>query len=859
MQQYWEIKSAHEDKVLLFRMGDFFEMFHQDAETAAPILNIALTQRNKKSEDNTPMCGVPHHSIAGPIAKLLSAGYKVAICDQIEDPKEAKGIVKRAVTRILSPGMVYDPDSLESYQAHYVCAMSKEQVAFLDTTTGEAFYYLLDKIEDREKIIQILAPKEILLTSQQKEESNTLQKTEELHITVFDDLSYCPKKWESFGEAIQRLVAYLKYMHNDRLLDSIEHFEERTLHKKMHLTPTVIRHLEIFKNYRGGQEGSLYFYLNRCKTSAGSRLLKSWLQLPLFDHGLIEKRLQQVEKWVAESSKLKELRKILAGMGDIERRLGKLSNPNCTPLDMIALADSLQTGILLLPLCDGLPVRAEDVKRAQGIENLIRHTINEEPPAQFKNGGVIKKGFSGELDQLISYAEDSQKLLVEMELRERAATGISSLKIRYNSVFGYYIEVTKTHSQKVPSHYKRKQTLTNAERYLTQELQELEEKVLSARAKRLELEERIFKDLISEVFNELPSLIRLSKVWSELDVFSSLAWTALERNYVKPHFTNDGHLNIQGSRHPVVERSVDIPFVSNDISLENEQCLLLTGPNMAGKSTLMRQVALTSIMAQMGSFVPATQANLPMYECIFTRIGASDFLSEGLSTFMVEMQETAEMLKLASAQSLVILDEVGRGTSTYDGMSLAQAILEHLCSKICCHTLFATHYHELTHLSRKFPKITNAHMSIKEERGEIHFLHTLVSGPANKSYGIQVAKLAGLPDSVTKRAARVLTHLELDPQLASSAQMSLLEVSNEKPEHLSSRDCNRDVDINVDVDVDVDADVEKVETIKPEINKLLEDLKQISVQQMTPLDALNKIASWQQQLTNNKQQTTSNK
>ena len=821
MQQYWDIKSAHEDKVLLFRMGDFFEMFHSDAETAAPILNIALTQRNKKAEDNTPMCGVPHHSIAGPVSKLLNAGYKVAICDQIEDPKEAKGIVKRAVTRILSPGMVYDPEALEKTQAHFLCAFSTKQVAFLDTTTGEAFYYLVDNKKDVEKIIEILAPKEILLTAEQKDSFLLLEKASWMHVSVFDDLSLCTDSWKSSDKVVQRLVSYLKYMHNDKLLEVIEGFEERTLNKKMHLTPTVIRHLEIFKNYRGGQEGSLFYYMNRCKTSSGARLLKSWLQLPLADLTAIEKRQKQVAKWQAQSSQLKELRKILVGMGDVERRLGKLSNPNCNPHDLVALADSLQTGLLLLPLCKDLKIQTQDVEVAQKIEAQIRSTINDEPPLNFKNGGVIRKGFNSELDELIGYAEDSQKMIFDMEAREKEKTGIPSLKIRYNNVFGYYIEVTKTHSDKVPDNYKRKQTLTSAERYLTQELQKVEEKVLSSRSKRLELEERVFRDLIATVLQKLPRLMRLAKVWAELDVYSALAWLALERNYVCPQLNKEGRLDLQASRHPVVEQSVDRPFVANDIQLFSEECLLLTGPNMAGKSTIMRQVALASVMAQMGSFVAASKADLPLYDHIFTRIGASDFLSEGLSTFMVEMQEASEMLKQAGTNSLVILDEVGRGTSTYDGMSLAQAILEYLTAEIKCHTFFATHYHELTHLARKYPSIKNTHMSIKEEQGEIHFLHTLVPGPANKSYGIQVAKLAGLPTKVTKRAAKVLAQLELDPQLSSTNQMSLLEATEDIFEE------------------------EVEESLSPELEKLLTEIKEASVKQMTPLEALNKIATWQ--------------
>lgn len=847
MQQYWDIKSAHEDKILLFRMGDFFEMFHQDAEVAAPILNIALTQRNKKSDDYTPMCGVPHHSIGGPIAKLLGAGYKVAICDQVEDPKFAKGIVKRAVTRILSPGMVFDPDTLEMNEPHYIAAYSQSLVAFLDTTTGEAFYYKINTESETAKIIDILSPKEIIISRAQENSSGNSSPTDslshlKLHMTSFDDLSLAPDRWQGQDVAVRRLVSYLAYMQNHGLLEILEEFEERSFSRRMHLSPVVIRHLEIFKNYRGGQEGTLFQCINKCKTSSGSRLLKAWLQMPLTDLQWIQFRQSQVMKWHSQSDELKEVRKILSSMGDIERRLGKLSSPNCTPLDILALADSLQTGLILAPLCRDLDIKNEDLLLAEKVEGSIRKMINPEASQSFKQGGFINKGVSGELDQLIMYAENSQKLLLEMETREKAKTGIPSLKIRYNNVFGYYIEITKTHAHKAPDHYKRKQTLTNAERYLTQELQELEDKVLSARSKRLELEESIFKNLVSRILAKLPSLMRLSRKWAELDVFCSLAWLALEQSYCRPELGTQQVLSLQGSRHPVVESAVSVPFTPNDIELRENGCFLLTGPNMAGKSTLMRQVALTSILAQMGSFVPASKALLPIYDQIFTRIGASDFLSEGLSTFMVEMKETAEMLESATPRSLVILDEVGRGTSTFDGMSLAHAILEYLVETVHCHTFFATHYHELTHLARKYPMIHNFHMRIKEDQGNIKFLHTLVSGAANKSYGIQVAKLAGLPSVVTKRAARVLSQLELDPHLSvSTQQMNLLEGPIEEEKAEASR-----IDESSSISgADLIAGAGLIDEASLE---LLEEIKKTSVQQMTPLEALNAIAKWQQQL-----------
>jgi DNA mismatch repair protein MutS len=622
----------------------------------------------------------------------------------------------------------------------------------------------------------------------------------------------------SAPESVKRLLAYVHSIATEETLKILRPFEERKLKSRMHLTPVVLRHLEIFANQRGEAEGSLYLALDRTKTPAGARRFREYLQFPLVDEGEISKRLEAVEAWRNEVPKLKKLREILGPMGDLERRLTKVSFPQANARDLLSLAQGLQTCLQALSLDRFSELTAKENESLLGLCQEIQSTIVEEPPLSTKQGGLINKGISSLLDEYIELTTESHRLLQEMEAKEKEATGIPSLKIRYNNVFGYYIEVTNTHKDKVPSRYQRKQTLSTAERYITEELIELERKVITAQTKRFELEFEIFESLKKKSLSLASTILKAARRCSYLDVESSLAWLSLEQNYVRPQFNSQGTLKIESSRHPVVEQSLKGSFVPNTISLDKEGCLLLTGPNMAGKSTLMRQVALSVLMAQMGSFVPASRAELPIFDQIFTRVGASDFLTEGLSTFMVEMTETAEMLKQATSQSLLILDEVGRGTSTFDGMALAQAILEHILKKIKCLTFFATHYHELTAMEAEFPVIKNAHMSIVERNGKIEFLHTLKEGPAKKSYGIHVAELAGLPMSVITRAQTLLKSLEAPG--SSQKQMSLLDFSQE----ISEMD-----------------DTAEVRHLK----RLAEQLKKFPLSEKTPLDALNQIALWQ--------------
>lgn len=821
MQQYWEIKSQHMDKILLFRMGDFFEIFHRDAEIAAPILNIALTSRNKKAADETKMCGVPHHSIATPIAKLLAAGHKVAMCDQIEDPALAKGIVKRAVTRVLTPGMVYDPDTLDQLTNNFLASYDSNTVAFADVTTGEAFYYDYSEKEGREELLLMLRPVEIVLSAHDSAERKGWAESGRPTISSFEmteargSSSASPES--SVGDdplSVRRLKAYAEKMQGADVARNLRTFERRRLQQVMELSLQGQRHLEIFETYRNETKGSLFWAVNRTQTSSGARLLKSWLHFPRTDFAEIEDRQNEISRKLENPAELKRVREAFSHMGDIERRLGKILSSTCSARDLVALAQSLQIGLTISRAgVEGLSL--------EKLAEKILTSFNDELPLAVKEGGLIRRGVSAELDELILLTQDSQRLLIELENLEKEQTGISSLKVRYNNVFGYYIELTKTHAHKAPAHYMRKQTLANAERFTTEALQKLEEKVLSARSRRDQLEFEIYQSLRAGVIDALTDITQAARVWAREDVLAALAWLAIERRYVRPRFNSGQMVQIELSRHPVIEQMLGKSFVPNSIRLEAGNCLLLTGPNMAGKSTVMRQVALTAILAQIGSYVPAEKAELPIFSRVFTRVGASDSLSEGLSTFMVEMAETAEILRKVDEKSLVVMDEIGRGTSTYDGMALAQAILEYLIGKKRPFLLFATHYHELTQLAQIFPVVHNAHMAVQEKGGDIKFLHSLKAGPANRSYGIQVARLAGVPDSVTKRASELLQGLEAQP----SSQMSLMEVL--PPDSRTDSHAGSSI---------------------PVASPLVEELADLNLTQLTPLQALNKLYEWQQKL-----------
>lgn len=864
MQQYWDVKAAHPDKIILFRMGDFFEMFHRDAEIAAPVLGIALTSRNKKSQDETPMCGVPHHSVSGSINKLLLAGFKVAICDQLEDPKNAKGIVKRGVTRTLSPGMVFDSETLDARTANYLASWDTDQnLAFLDVSTGEAFFFRAVSAQRRWEFLESLGAVEWVLASPSSEDAEqarrfgkSLTHHPSLDVVSADGEILTNSAENSAPICVRRLISYaVSQLSNGegplkgaarQWLATLPPFEERGLESRMVLMNSTIRHLEIFGTYRGEREGSLIHAIDRTKTSGGARLLKSWLQMPLVQPVEVEARLDRVESWLSADRENRELRIRLARVGDLPRRLQKIGQPSRGPRDLVSLAQSLLAGIeawrdarksdsTLDSKFPSIDARMEKV----ALE--ISRVLVDEPPNYVRQGGAIRLGARADLDELIHLSTDAGRLVLELEGRERELTGIPSLKVRYNNVFGYSIEITNTHRDRVPlDRYDRKQTLANAERYTTKELSELEAKVLSADDRRLKLEEEEFSRLVQFVLRESHDLLKFAFALAELDVVSSLAWLAMDQRYIRPKFRgcngSNGYqpvaLFIEGSRHPVIEQTLKMPFVANDVRMENGQCLLLTGPNMAGKSTLMRQVAITVILAQMGSFVPAASAELSIFDRVSTRIGASDFLSEGLSTFMVEMKETAELLETAGDRTLVILDEIGRGTATFDGLSIAQAILEYLLTERNTLTLFATHFHELAQLEARFPKILTAHMAIAEKKGEITFLHRLEAGTAGQSYGIHVAKLAGLPPQVTSRAAEILSEIE-----------GTLSANKDDLNQVSSGDGEKDPSPQLPFSFSMSVEPPKP-SVDPKVRQVLTEIKSFDVDRSTPLEALGKISKW---------------
>ena len=828
MKQYWKIKSLHQDKILLFRMGDFFEMFHEDAKKAAPILNITLTVRNKKSNDEIKMCGVPHHSIVGPIGKLLKSGFKVAICDQIEPVSQAKGLVKRAVTRVLTPGMVYDPENLDQLSAHYLCAYDEDSVSFIDTSTGEAFFYLTSDEETRWHLIYLLNPVELILTVAQKEKMFRKIEKEDFHISVFEEENMDQREDKNKASSRFRLLSYIKTQQGETALKIIQPFQKKVVEQEMRFSSQAQEHLELFKTYKGDVKGSLFATVNRTKTPAGARLLKARLRHISTHQKEIEKRLDCVEKWVTLPEKIDQVRNLLSKVGDTERKIGKISHPQCNGRDLLSLADSLQYSLELIPLNTSSTISQAVLDSIAERVKEIQKTIRPDAPVSTQEGGIIQKGVSEELDHLIEEAEKRQRSLRRLEEQEKRETSIPSLKIRYNSVFGYYIEVTKVHSKKVPSYYIRKQTLTQSERYTTEKLQEIEEKVLLSRKRRIEMECRVFEDLRQKILGALSDLFYLSRVICEMDLSVAFAYLAIEQSYVRPHFSTDGKLILTNNRHPVVEQKQSHHFVPNTVYMRKGECLLLTGPNMAGKSTLMRQVALSVVLAQAGSFVPAEKAILPLFTKLFTRIGASDSLSQGLSTFMVEMKESVEILRQADENSLVILDEIGRGTATYDGMSLAQAILEYLVQKKKSIIFFATHYHELTELEKTFSTIKNAHLSVSDKEGKINFLYTLVPGSLARSYGIHVAHLAGFPKEVIKRAEELLKKREnMIPYSSGKQQMDLFSA---RPKNTVSS-----------------FPLEKQN--KTPFKELIQEIQKYPLQEKSPLETMNAVAEWKKEIT----------
>lgn len=796
MRQYFEIKENYKDCILFFRLGDFYEMFFEDAETAARELELVLTGRDCGLEKRAPMCGIPFHASNSYIGRLVAKGYKVAICEQVEDPKFAKGIVKRDVIKVITPGTYTDSSFVEETKNNYIMTIYADlernrcSLAITDISTGD-FLATEGELEKGVILDEIskFNPKEIiLLDSLDQELIKDITLTTPALISR-KPIEYFEENFEEvlnnqFGEKSNSLSLMVKKSSNALVkyildtqkisLTNINDIEVYSLVDFMTIDLSSRRNLELTENLREkSKKGSLLWVLDKTETSMGSRMLRRWIEEPLVNKEKITLRLNAVEELFNDLSLNDSLKEALHDIYDIERILGKISNKNANAKDLIALKTSIGKipnvkGIIENCTSSLLKNYHHNLDDLRDIYDLLEKSIKEDPSLTLKDGDLIKDGFNGEIDELRLAKTNGKDWISSLENREREFTGIKSLKVGFNKVFGYYIEISKANYSSIPEgRYIRKQTLANAERFITPELKEIEEKLLGASEKLCSLEYDIFLDIRNEVENHIDRLKTTAKIIAELDCISNLAFVALENDFIKPEINEDRETKIENGRHPVVEKVIPKgEFIPNDtiINKDDNQLLIITGPNMAGKSTYMRQVAIITLMCQIGSFVPASKANISVVDKIFTRIGASDDLAGGKSTFMVEMWEVSNILKNATENSLVLLDEVGRGTSTYDGLSIAWSVIEYICKNknLRCKTLFATHYHELTKLEGEIHGVRNYSVAVKEVDNNIIFLRKIIEGGADQSYGIEVAKLAGIPDEVINRAKEILEKLEME-------------------------------------------------------------------------------------------------
>jgi DNA mismatch repair protein MutS len=800
MRQYLDAKRQYRDAIVFFRMGDFYEMFYEDALVAARALDLTLTSRSKDAGGaGIPMCGVPFHAVDGYLARLVRKGFRVAICEQIENPKKAKGLVKRAVVRVVSPGTLTDATYLEAREPAFLMSIVSTGdaygVALVDVSTGEftaAEYRGADGVQALADEIAVLRPREIVLPP----DSTILDKVPEVArlevaVTTANAWTFEPEAarrtlldqlkahgLEGFGldghnAAVQAAGGLVTYLRETQQVDlaHVRSVSYKTAADCLIIDPITLKHLEVLTGSDGTPQGSLLNAIDRTVTSTGGRLLRAWLLRPLCSLDRIRDRLDAVEELAFRATDRGKFRETLKSVHDLERLVARAALGTAGPRDLVSLRQSLaavpRVKIVLedvqAPLLRSLLVELDDLT---DVRDLIERTLVEEPPALAREGGFTRDGIDLELDDLKSISRSGRRVIAEMEERERARTGINSLKVRFNRVFGYYIEISKANLHAAPADYQRKQTVAGGERFTTPALKEYEEKVLGADERILECELEIFEALRSQVAGEAPRIQDTARALATLDVLAGLADTAAVSNFTKPHVHDGDEFLASDARHPVVERYAGGLFVPNDVDLNGatRQLVILTGPNMGGKSTYLRQTALIPLLAQIGSFVPARDAKVPIVDRIFARVGASDNIARGQSTFMVEMQETANILHAASSRSLVVLDEIGRGTSTFDGLSIAWAVAEYLAThpRTRPKTLFATHYHELTDLADALPGVVNAHVAAREWKDDIIFLRKIVPGRSDRSYGIQVARLAGLPDSVVARAREILVGLERD-------------------------------------------------------------------------------------------------
>ena len=819
MAHYVELKEKNMDTIILYRLGDFYEMFFEDAELVSHELELTLTGRNAGLDERVPMCGVPHHAVDIYIDKLIKKGYKVAICEQLEDPKLAKGMVKRDITEVISSGTVITANSLNEKENNYIASIYSLDYCYIltysDITTGEIYGEIIENDNTLllNKII-FLGIKEIIANSKTNTEiTSTLKSIYKLPITIIDDIEdfeetkyiYEDIEDKRYITGIKHLTTYLI----NNLKRNISHFQKLTIRKNNEYLKMDIhtkRNLELTESMRNKERlYSLLWLIDETKTAMGSRLLKTWIENPLVNIEEIEKRYSVVATLLEEFILSEDLRKDLYNIYDLERLCGRIALGSANARDLIQLKESLK----YLPDINNIlkKINYQELPDVSDLYNLLESSLYETPPTTLKEGYLIKEGYNKELDELKDLRSGGKDFISNYEQEERERTGIKNLKVGFNKVFGYYIEISKGNLSLVKEEYGyiRKQTLTNCERFINPILKEKEDLVLSAEEKIINLEFELFMDIRKTCSEYTHTLQYISKIISEIDVLQSFALISEKYNYIRPTLTTEHNLEIIDGRHPVVEKVIKDKYIPNDIVMDNKtSILLITGPNMAGKSTYMRELGIITIMAQIGCYIPAKKATLPIFDKIFTRIGASDDLVSGESTFMVEMTEAANAIKNATPNSLILFDELGRGTATFDGMSLAQAILEYINNKIGCKTLFSTHYHELTDLENTLDKLKNKHVSAEEKDGKITFLHKVKDGSIDKSYGINVAKLANLPKEVTDRATEILSVYE-------------------------NKEKKRDIVIQTTLPLDYNEKTSEIE----------DTIKELNVLELTPIEAIN--------------------
>ncbi len=873
MQQYIETKKQYTDCILFYRLGDFYEMFFEDALTVSKELEITLTGKSCGLEERAPMGGVPYHAVEGYLTKLVNKGYKVAICEQVEDPKLARGLVKREVIRIVTPGTNLNLQSLEESKNNFLLCVAytptKIGISAADVTTGD---YYLTEVEDLKKLNDELMkyePSEVICNEAFLVSGFDIEGLRgKYHISVnavephlFDD-DGCRRLLrghfkvntlaglgvEDFPTGVTAAGALLKYLYDTQKTDlaHLTHLYPYMTNKYMLLDSSTRRNLELTETLREKQKrGSLLWVLDKTKTAMGARLLRSMLEQPLIDKAEMEKRLDALAELSADSVSRDEIREYLNPVYDLERLLSKVTYKTANPRDFIAFRNSLEMLPAVKTVLEGFSGQEmtdirENMDSLQDIYQLISASIEDDPPVTIREGGMIRDGFDETVDRLRSAKRDGKQWLAELEEQDRERTGIKNLKIKYNKVFGYYFEVTNSYKNQVPEDYIRKQTLANAERYTTPRLKELEDTILNAEDKLTTLEYDIFCRIRDSIAMELNRIQTTAKALARLDVYASLSLVSERNHYVRPALNEKGLIDIKDGRHPVVEQMIEGDmFIANDTYLDNgRHCIsVITGPNMAGKSTYMRQTALIVLMAQIGCFVPAKSANIGVVDRIFTRVGASDDLASGQSTFMVEMNEVANILRNATADSLLILDEIGRGTSTFDGLSIAWAVIEHISNRklLGAKTLFATHYHELTELEGKMHNVNNYCIAVKERGDDIVFLRKIIKGGADKSYGIQVAKLAGVPDMVIDRAKEIVEQLT-DNDITEKIQNITVEVKEGKTKKQPPLD---EMELS---------QMSLFDTVKDE--DVLKELMDVEVNTLAPIDALNVLYRLQNKLKN---------